>query len=81
MSPKIFGTIPARWSGAALWQELLVGMAGQRVGVDGLIEGGVEVLHESLHPLTKLVTPFSTSWFWTLLLMLKEKQNVSGSLA
>ena len=49
MSPKIFGTIPARWSGAALWQELLVGMAGLRVvDVDSLIEGGVEVLHEAI---------------------------------
>ena len=50
-------SIPARWSGAALWQELLIGMAGLRVDVDGLIEGGVEVLHEALHPLNVSLLP------------------------
>ena len=49
--------LPARWSGAALWEELLIGMAGLRVDVDGLIEGGVEVLHEALHPLNVSLLP------------------------
>ena len=51
--------LPSCWSGAAPGQELLVGMAGLRVDVDGLIEGGVEVLDESLHPPLNKISLFS----------------------